>query len=87
MPFRASLVFAPFVLLLALPSGCAAQRVAPADLVIRDATVLDTRTGRSIPHRTVVIRAGRIAAVMATVPAGGGAETPPATRVIEAGSR
>jgi imidazolonepropionase-like amidohydrolase len=54
--------------------------------VIRDASVLDTRTGRVVPHRTVVVHRGRITAV---VPAGraGGAGVPRAARVLEARGR
>jgi imidazolonepropionase-like amidohydrolase len=66
-----------------LLGGCAAGRPGAADLVIRDATVLDTRTGRAASHRTVVVRGGRIAAV---VPAGS-AEVPAAARVLEARGR
>ena len=73
----------PRAALALLLGGCAARRPAPADLVIRDATVLDTRTGRATPHRTVVVRGGRIAAV---VPAGR-AEVPRAVRVLEARGR
>ena len=72
------------VLGFAVLGGCAARRAAPADLVIRDATVLDTHTGRVTPHRTVVVRAGRIAAVL---PAGSARDTPRAVRLIEARGR
>jgi hypothetical protein len=82
-PSRLPVVLAAAPLLPVLLGGCAAGRPGAADLVIRDATVLDTRTGRAASHRTVVVRGGRIAAV---VPAGS-AEVPAAARVLEARGR
>lgn len=82
-PSRLPVVLAAAPLLPVFLGGCAAGRPGAADLVIRDATVLDTRTGRAASHRTVVVRGGRIAAV---VPAGS-AEVPAAARVLEARGR
>ena len=66
----------------ALLVGCA-RPATVADLVVRDATVFDARTGRAEPHRTVVVRGGRIAAVL---PASS-QDVPRATRTIEARGR
>jgi len=54
---------------------CAAivARVAPSpgvDLAIRDATILDVRSGRLLPHRTVLIADGLIRAILAPGAAG-----------------
>ena len=63
--------------------ACASAPPIVADLVVRDASVFDSRTGQVAQHRTVVVRDGLIAAV---VPTGEG-DAPPAKRVIEARSR
>ncbi len=79
MPRPSPVRFAPALLLL----GAWPPPPPAADLVVRDATVFDARAGRRVPHRTVVVRGGRIAAV---VPAGA-AGVPRARRVIEARGR
>ena len=48
-----------------------AAPAAAQDLAITDVTVVDTRTGALAPHRTVLIRDGRITAVAAGAPPAG----------------
>ena len=57
--------------LLALAAALFAVPAAAQDLAITDVTVVDTRTGALAPHRTVLVRDGRIASVGAnTAPRG-----------------
>ncbi|MEO7775715.1 MAG: amidohydrolase family protein [Steroidobacteraceae bacterium] len=66
------------VLMLCL-SLCGASAVSAADLAIIDATVIDGSGGPNIPHQTVLIKDGRIAAVQSAT-----ASLPAGTRTIEA---
>lgn len=53
-------------LLCFLLGACAQGRTVPAiraDLLVRDATVVDVRDGRLLPHRTIAVRDGRILAI------------------------
>ena len=63
--------------------SCAPAPPGVADLVIRDASVFDARTGRVVQHRTVVVRDGLVAVVVPT----GDRDASPAERVIEARGR
>ena len=72
------------VLVVALASGCAGTPPSgtPADLLIRDVTLIDVATGERIPARTVVVNDGRIAAIL---PSAVGA--PATARVVDGHGR
>jgi imidazolonepropionase-like amidohydrolase len=50
--------------LLALGAICPAQTSAPSALLIEDVTVIDATGAPALPHRTVVVRDGRIEAIL-----------------------
>ncbi len=73
----------PFLsLALACVAGGSPDGEPPADLVIHDATVFDSRAGTTLPHRTVVVRGDRIAEVLPP-----GEPIPEARRSIDAAGR
>jgi imidazolonepropionase-like amidohydrolase len=60
-------------------AGCCAQSPSPAALMIEDVTVIDATGAPPQPHRTVVVRDGRIAMIASALPATN--NTVPATHV------
>ncbi len=82
-------LFRPLVALgaIALIAGCAAPESSPTEVtsgvVIRDVTVVDTRDGNLLPHRSVVIAGTKIVQVapVASIHAGGNA------RVVDGSGR